>query len=110
MRFSAAKPMGGDDEDYSSPSFKMLVFVSLVFIGAGFMSWQEFRFATVGREGPATISKIKEQRDRFGRTTGYNVYYDFFNENTKKATHHFTLISASDVDRYSEGQQVTIDY
>src|SRR5579862_118582 len=110
MRLSAAKPMGGDDENYSSPAFRVLVCVSLVFIVAGFMSWKEFRFATVGRQAPATISKIKEQTDRFGTTSGYNVYYDFFNENTKKATHHFTLISPSDVDRYSEGQEVTIDY
>ena len=102
--------MGGNDEDYSSNSFRVLVFVGLLFIVAAFMSWQEFRFATVGREAPATISKIREQTDRFGTTSGYNVYYDFLNENTKKAAHHFTLISPSDVDRYSEGQQVTIDY
>lgn len=109
MRYSAAKPMGADDDDYSSGSFKLLVFVGLLLCVAGFKSWQDFRFAVSGRQGKATITKIAENRDR-GRTVGYKLYFNFFNENTKKSSHHFILIGVGDVDRYSEGQQIDIDY
>lgn len=110
MRYSAAKPMGADDEDYTSRSFKALLFVGLLLCVAGFKSWQDFRFATSGRQGTATVTKTVEDRDRLGRTTGYKLYFDFFNENTKKPSHHFTIISVGDVDRYPVGQQMEIDY
>lgn len=65
---------------------------------------------TVGQQTEATVTKAVEDRDRYGNTTGYRLYYDFFNKNSNSPAHHYTIIPVKDVDQFPAGQKVTIDY
>lgn len=92
-----------------SGSTKALLVLGVLICAAGFKAWQEFRFATSGRQGTGTITKIAEDKSR-GRTTGYKLYFDFNNQITNQPSHHYVIVGTADVDRYAEGQEIAIDY
>lgn len=99
--------MASDDDD--PKSYKALLLVTGLFLVATFKSWQEFRYMTVGQQSEATVTKTVEQR-RHGQSTGYHLYYDFFNKNTNSAAHHYTMIPVDAVDQFPVGQKITIEY
>lgn len=101
--------MASDDDEGMSGSMKSLIILGVLICIAGFKAWEDFRFATAGRQGTGTISKITEAQRR-GRTIGYNLYFDFNNEITNKWSHSDILVDVADVDRYAAGQEIAIDY
>lgn len=101
--------MASDDDEGMSGSTKALLVLGALICIAGFKAWQEFRFATSGRQGTGTITKIAQDKTR-GRTTGYKLYFDFTNQITNQPSHHYVIVGTDDVDRYVEGQEIAIDY
>ena len=101
--------MASDDEGMSG-SMKAIIALGLLICIAGFKAWEEFRFATAGQQGTGTITKISEDHDRRGRSTGYKVSFDFSIPSTSKPAHSDVLVGAADVGQYAVGQEIAIDY
>lgn len=99
--------------DLLSPmGIRFLLLLSFWLAIAGYKSWQDFRFATVGRQATATITKIVDERNRPGRNAPNYVTlsYDFFNAETGNVSHHHTSIDVDAINGYVPGKEVIIDY
>jgi hypothetical protein len=96
-------------EESISPGTKLAMLAGALFMVACFKSCEDLCYRWSGKQTTATVSNIAEQHSR-GGTTGYNIWYAFQNENTRKNVKGSTLVGAGEVHQYSVGQQVDIEY
>ena len=99
-----------DENEGISRSAKLLIFLFGLFCLSGIESCQEIRYRLSGKEAKATVSSISEETGKYGRTTGYKIWYDFVNEHTKRQVTGYTLVSVEKAEDYFKGQTVEIEY
>jgi hypothetical protein len=96
------------DQDAELAKFKFILFSLLLFVIAAFQSCQSLKYAVSSTRMTATVTSIGEERGRRGRHIGYRISYGFRNNN-KRITGH-TVVGSGEVDDYSKGQKIEIDY
>ena len=68
------------------------------------------KFSSSGKEAIGTVSHLTETRTRRMRHTGYQVWFDFINENSGKQQRSSISISPDDFGTFIPGQQIQIEY
>lgn len=97
-------------EETLHPGFKIAGIVFILFCVSGFQSCQELKYMRSGKTVETTIDRITESTGRRGRLKGYSLWYTFVNENSNKAANGYTTVGINDVDDYTVGQAITIEY
>lgn len=97
------------EQESISAGAKVALIFGLLFIVSAFKAWSDMRFLVSGKEATARVATITEQRSK-GRLTGYNVSYDFMNENLGKNVKGISLVDIDERDAFTPGQSLDIEY
>jgi hypothetical protein len=99
------------DEVENPMLVKVAVAFGCLFFAACIQSCTDLQYRARGQKGTGTVSKIVEQRGKYG-TVSYEVYYNFANLNRqgRKSVRGTDFVSAAEVGSYFEGQQVPVEY
>lgn len=99
-----------DDEPKIGWVARIGMFLTLLFLVSMFQSCDALRYRLSGKETQAKVSNVCENRDRWGRVTGYTVSYGFLNENTRERANGHVIIGEDDLDKYFAEQTLQIEY
>lgn len=91
-------------------SLKLFGIVFAVFCVSWFKSCQELKYMTVAKTCRTHVSSITRSTGRYGKHLGYKIHYNFINENTDKNVTGYTQTGRDGIDRYAEGQEVSVEY
>jgi hypothetical protein len=97
------------ETEHSRWFVRLMGIVFALFCVACFKSCEDIRYQSSGKTTTARVSSISEHRSR-GALTGYDVRYNFVNENTKRAVTGCTLVGSDESAKYTVGQELTIQY
>ena len=75
-----------------------------------FKSCEQMKFSTSGKEATVEISHLTETRNRRMGPTGYQVWFNFVNENTGKQQSGNIQIGLDESFDFQPGQQIQIEY
>jgi hypothetical protein len=96
--------------EFNKTTVRLGVLIFGVWMVSCFMSCQELKYAWSGKEAAGTVTKVQPDQDRFGRRTGYKVWYEFQNANTNRMASGSTIIDSDEVADYAVGRQIEIEY
>jgi hypothetical protein len=97
------------EQESLSAGTKVAIVVGLLFLVSAFKAWEDVRFRMSGKDTTARVATITEQRNK-GRLVGYNVSYDFRNENSQKNVKGISLVDVDERDNFVPGQPLEIEY